>query len=494
MQPVNYLLNGQSPFESLLGGMEGFQKYDNNKLVLEQSRMANQAAQDKADYLKLAQQEAQTLDYNDPNAIRQFIAKYESTGLTKGMTDYVANLDDNKRRGMMTDASKFMSILRTGDNANAAKFLRDRALAYKNAGDLQTAEEYEQRAAMAEAHPNAALQATQIDYAVLLPKDAAGNYKNFIEAGAPQVKEFSAGGETGAWIRDPYTGEVTYQKLTDNSISPDEQLRSDTSIANNTNDNETRVTTANIAADTSRYAADKSSETGVRVANINGQFGVQKEQISQQGANYRTQAQIAEARKKAEVKEVGGLIIRQYADGSVDVVGKAQPKQDASTLGKVADIQSMNDSANQTIAQLSKAKELSRQGIYSGYGASGRADAMGSVPFLNGTEKSKRTQEYTNIIVNSALQSLKAVFGGAPTEGERAMLIKVQASADYPQEVREKILDQAIEMAQAKIASNNRQIATLTGGQSNYPQASAPPSSIAKPQQSQGGYIGSKYK
>lgn len=477
MQPINYLLDNKSPLDALMGGIGSYQQ-------MLQNDIANQSAQDKADYLKQAQQEAQTLDYNDPNAIRQFIAKYESTGLTKGMTDYVANLDTNERQGMLADTSKAISLLRSGDGANAAQFARDKALAYKNAGMESKAAEYEQMAAMMESHPNAALQSLQMNYAVLLPKDAAGNYKSLIEAGAPQVKEFSAGGETGAWIRDPYTGEVTYQKLTDNSISPDEQLRANTSITNNTNDNETRVTTANIAADTSRYAADKSSETGIRVANINGQFGVQKEQISQQGANYRTQAQIAEARKKAEVKEVGGFIIRQYADGSVDIVGKAQPKQDASTLGKVAEIQGMNDSANQTIAQLQKAKELSRQGIYSGYGASGRADAMGSVPFLNGTEKSKRTQEYTNIIVNSALQSLKAVFGAAPTEGERAMLIKVQASADYPQEVREKILDQAIEMAQAKIASNNRQIGTLTGGQSSYPQASAPPSSIAKPQAS----------
>ena len=483
MQPINYLLDNKSPLDALMGGIGSYQQ-------MLQNDIANQAAQDKADYLKLAQQEAQTLDYNDPNAIRQFIAKYESTGLTKGMTDYVANLDTNERQGMLADTSKAISLLRSGDGANAAQFARDKALAYKNAGMESKAAEYEQMAAMMESHPDAALQSLQMNYAVLLPKDAAGNYKSLIEAGAPQVKEFSAGGETGAWIRDPYTGEVTYQKLTDNSISPDEQLRADTSITNNTNDNETRVTTANIAADTSRYAADKSSETGIQVANINGQFGVQREQISQTGQNYRTQAQIAEARKKAEVKEVGGLIIRQYADGSVDIVGKAQPKQDASTLGKVAEIQSMNDSANQTIAQLKRAKELSRQGIYSGYGASGRANVMG---FVGGTEQSKRTQEYTNIIVNSALQSLKTVFGGAPTEGERAMLIKVQASADYPQEVREKILDQAIEMAQAKIASNNRQIGTLTGQQPSYPQASAPPSSIAKPQQ-QGGYISGKYK
>lgn len=483
MQPINYLLDNKSPLDALMGGIGSYQQ-------MLQNDIANQAAQDKADYLKQAQQEAQTLDYNDPNAIRQFIAKYESTGLTKGMTDYVANLDTNERQGMLADTSKAISLLRSGDGANAAQFARDKALAYKNAGMESKAAEYEQMAAMMESHPDAALQSLQMNYAVLLPKDAAGNIKDFVGAYAPTVKDINSGGEIGSQIIDPITGEVTYKKLVDTTESPDAKLKADTEITTTGMNNDSRERIVTIEVDGRERVAKIGADSSIQVANINGQFGVQREQISQTGQNYRTQAQIAEARKKAEVKEVGGLIIRQYADGSVDIVGKAQPKQDASTLGKVAEIQSMNDSANQTIAQLERAKELSRQGIYSGYGASGRADVMG---FVGGTEQSKRTQEYTNIIVNSALQSLKTVFGGAPTEGERVMLIKVQASADYPQEVREKILDQAIEMAQAKIASNNRQISTLTGQQPSYPQASAPPSSIAKPQQ-QGGYISGKYK
>ena len=484
MQPINYLLDNKSPLDALMGGIGSYQQ-------MLQNDIANQAAQDKADYFKLAQQEAQTLDYNNPNAIRQFIAKYESTGLTKGMTDYVANLDTNERQGMLADTSKAISLLRSGDGANAAQFARDKALAYKNAGMESKAAEYEQMAAMMESHPDAALQSLQMNYAVLLPKDAAGNYKSLIEAGAPQVKEFSAGGETGAWIRDPYTGEVTYQKLTDNSISPDEQLKADTEITTTGMNNDSRERIVTIEVDGRERVAKIGADSSIQVANINGQFGVQKEQISQQGANYRTQAQIAEARKKAEVKEVGGFIIRQYADGSVDIVGKAQPKQDASTLGKAAEIQGNNDNLNLAISSLQKALQLSNQGIYDGYGANQRADFMGN---FGGTEESKRTQEYTNIVQGSALQQLKAIFGGMPTEGERAILMKLQASASYPADVRAAILQEAIAAAQARIASNNRQIGTLTGQQPSYPQASAPPSSIAKPQQSQGGYISGKYK
>lgn len=156
----------------------------------------------------------------------------------------------------------------------------------------------------------------------------------------------------------------------------------------------------------------------------------------------------------------------------------------------MAEIQGNNDNLNLTISSLQKALQISNKGIYDGLGANQRADLMGN---FGGTEESKRTQEYTNIVQGSALQQLKAIFGGMPTEGERAVLMKLQASATYPADVRAAILQEAIAAAQARIASNNRQIGTLTGQQPSYPQASAPPTGIAKPQQ-QGGYIGNKYK
>lgn len=472
MQPVNYLLNGQSPFESLLGGMEGFQKYDNNKLVLEQNRIANQSAQDKADYVKLAKQEAQTLDYNDPNAIRQFIAKYESTGLTKGMTDYVANLDTNERQGMLADTSKAISLLRSGDGANAAQFARDKALAYKNAGMASKAAEYEQMAAMMESHPDAALQSLQMNYAVLLPKDAAGNIKDFVGAYTPTVKDINSGGEIGGYVTDPITGEVTYQKFVDTSVSPDEQLRANTSITNNTNDNETRVTTANIAADTSRYAADKSSETGIRVANINGQFGVQKEQISQQGANYRTQAQIAEARKKAEVKEVGGLIIRQYADGSVDVIGKAQPKDGTGANSTVIKQQEESQRTQRVSTVLNEIEKILPRATNSlvGTGVDYVAGAVG-----HSTEGAQATAQLKSL--GGQLIALMPKMSGPQSDKDVQMYREMAGNLSDP------TLPVATRMAALQsIRSLNEKYAAMNGG--GYPQASAPPSSIAKPQAS----------
>lgn len=487
MQPINYLLENKNPLDMLFGNMNQYQIMQDNQAKL-------QAAQDKANLEQQAITERQGLDFTDPNALKKYAAQYPE--YSKGITDYLANLSEQERQALLADTSKIQSLLNYGDTENAVKLLEERAVAYDNAKNPNKAADYRSMAGLVKTNKNAALQSLQMLYSTAAGKDAMAGYKDFMGARAPDVKVQNGGDRWIGIVTDPVTGKTTYQDVGKINQSPDNFANNQTSLINNKNDNETRVTTANIAADASRYGADKSSETGIRVASINGEWGYKKEKLNQDGANFRQAKTMQQEDNQVEIREVGGYMLRLYGkNGSrgVDVIGKAQPKQDASTLGKVADIQSMNDSANQTIAQLKKAKELSRQGIYSGYGASGRADAMGSVPFLNGTEKSKRTQEYTNIIVNSALQSLKAVFGGAPTEGERAMLIKVQASADYPQEVREKILDQAIEMAQAKIASNNRQIGTLTGQQPSYPQASAPPTGIAKPQQ-QGGYISGKYK
>lgn len=481
MQPINYLMSGQSPFEALMGGMDGFQKYDNNKLVLEQNRIANQSAQDKADYLKQAQQEAQTLDYNDPNAIHKFIAKYESTGLTKGMTNYVSNLDEKERQGLLADTSKAISLLRSGDSANAAQLARERALAYKNAGNPTKAADYEKMAAIIEAHPNAALQSLQMSYAITAGKDDMKGYKDYMDANAPQVKEFSAGGETGAWIRDPYTGEVTYQKLTDNSISPDEQLKADTDITTTGMNNDSRERIVNLEIDGRERVARIGVDGSIQVANINGQFGNQREQISQQGANYRTQAQIAEARKKAEVKEVGGLIIRQYADGSVDVIGKAQPKDGTGANSTVVKQQEESQRIQRVGTVLNEIEKIlpNATGSMVGTGVDYVAGAFG-----HATDGAKSTAQLKSL--SGQLIALMPKMSGPQSDKDVAMYREMAGNLADP------TLPIATRMAALQtIRDLNNKYAAMNGG--GYPQASAPPTGIAKPQQ-QGGYISGKYK
>lgn len=471
MQPINYLLDNKNPFDALMGGIGSYQQ-------MLQNDIANQSAQDKANYLKQAQQEAQTLDYNDPNAIRQFIAKYESTGLTKGMTDYVANLDDNKRRGMLADSSKYIALVRNGDNARAAEFLRGQALAYRNSGDEQTAAEYEKRASLTESNPTAALQFTQMDYAVLLPKDAAGNYKSLIEAGAPQVKEFNAGGETGAWIRDPYTGEVTYQKLTDNSISPDAQLKADTDVTTTGMNNDSRERIVNLEIDGRERVARISADGSIQVANINGQFGVQKEQISQTEQNYRQAKTMQQEDNQVEIREVGGYMLRLYGkNGSrgVDVIGKAATATGVNGQKPLSEAQSnaylfgTRMEANHKILTDFESKGINGSIAQHLFGDN-KATNFASRPEHQQYAQAKR--DFINAV-------LRKESGAAIGKDEFASADKqyFPQIGDSPVVIQQK--QQAREQAIKGIMA-----AIPQGFQGNYPAASAPPSSIAKPQAS----------
>lgn len=478
MQPINYLLSGQSPFEALMGGMDGFQKYDNNKLVLEQNRIANQAAQDKADYLKQAQQEAQTLDYNDPNAIHKFIAKYESTGLTKGMTNYVSNLDEKERQGLLADTSKAISLLRSGDSANAAQLARERALAYKNAGNPTKAADYEKMAAIIEAHPNAALQSLQMSYAITAGKDDMKGYKDYMDANAPQVKEFSAGGETGAWIRDPYTGEVTYQKLTDNSISPGEQLKADTDIA-----------TTGMNNDTSRYTSDNSlkgtmysSDNSRAASQYNADKSYQGTVYSQTEQTKRFNAEQQNQMNQSEVKEVGGYMMRIYKNGRVDVLGKAQPKDGTGANSTVVKQQEESQRIQRVGTVLNEIEKIlpNATGSMVGTGVDYVAGAFG-----HATDGAKSTAQLKSL--SGQLIALMPKMSGPQSDKDVAMYREMAGNLADP------TLPIATRMAALQtIRDLNNKYAAMNGG--GYPQASSPPSSIAKPQQSQGGYISGKYK
>lgn len=149
-----------------------------------------------------------------------------------------------------------------------------------------------------------------------------------------------------------------------------------------------------------------------------------------------------------------------------------------------------------TITQLNRALKLSKK-AYDGAGASQRAFVTSNLPgFLGGgSEESLATRELDNVVISQALDSLKSIFGGAPTEGERAILLQIQGSANLPQALREQIYNNAIAKVQQKLAFEQQRVDQLRGGtyykQGNgavpapqvapAPEASTPPSGYSQP-------------
>ena len=93
-----------------------------------------------------------------------------------------------------------------------------------------------------------------------------------------------------------------------------------------------------------------------------------------------------------------------------------------------------------------------------------------------GSEGGVATTELTNLVMTNALGQLKAIFGAAPTEGERKILLEIQGSVNQPDEVRQNIYARAMQLAEMRLKFNKQRSDELRGG-TFY----KPPGDAAKP-------------
>lgn len=91
------------------------------------------------------------------------------------------------------------------------------------------------------------------------------------------------------------------------------------------------------------------------------------------------------------------------------------------------------------------------------------------------TPEAEATASLDNAVVGNALSQLKAIFGAAPTEGERKILLDLQGSANQPHNVRMEIYRRANAAAEKRLAFNEQRAAQLRGGTYYKPQGDAGP-------------------
>lgn len=121
------------------------------------------------------------------------------------------------------------------------------------------------------------------------------------------------------------------------------------------------------------------------------------------------------------------------------------------------------------IDALKQAKSVSKD-ANSGWTSGMRASIGANLPDwmvpdqISSPESSNATIDFDNAIVGQALGQLKAIFGGAPTEGERKILLDLQGSSNLPVEARNKIIDRAIAAAERRLAFNQQRADELRGG------------------------------
>ncbi len=194
----------------------------------------------------------------------------------------------------------------------------------------------------------------------------------------------------------------------------------------------------------------------------------------------------------AEVQQRRAAVVAQGLDPNAPhlqafILSGRMPREDQQPLtatDKKAILEADDSvlAAETAIGNLKQAKELSKK-AYSGPAAGTRAYA-GS--FL-GSEGAQETSDLNNLVMSNALSQLKSIFGAAPTEGERKILLDIQGSVNQPDSVRQVIYDRAIGLARKRLDFNKARAGELRGGTFYKSQqgGSAAPQPQPQPQQNQ---------
>lgn len=125
--------------------------------------------------------------------------------------------------------------------------------------------------------------------------------------------------------------------------------------------------------------------------------------------------------------------------------------------------------AQGTLNNLKRAKTLNQPNrAYDGVGAEERAwlvnnTPIGSLPLVD-DKRGIDTKEFGTLTKDLALSQLKSIFGAAPTEGERKILMEVQGAVNEPRDVRERILRKAEIFANRRLEYNKLKAAAVRDG------------------------------
>jgi hypothetical protein len=134
----------------------------------------------------------------------------------------------------------------------------------------------------------------------------------------------------------------------------------------------------------------------------------------------------------------------------------------AAAQKEVFEADEIAQSSKNAIGMLQEAKNLNDK-AYSGFGAKTRATIRSNLP--GESTGANATVDLDNLMTGQALESLKATFGGMPTEGERKILLDMQASAEKTPAQRQAILDRAITAAERRIQFNEQKANALRTGE-----------------------------
>lgn len=263
----------------------------------------------------------------------------------------------------------------------------------------------------------------------------------------PEFKTADGGDKIYGYSVNPFTGEANDPSMTiTKAATPDAVLRGEVDTNNNIRTTQASMYGADKSAEASMYGADSRLQGTMYTADTN------------------AETKMFEINQKGEIDWFNAETNRVKATTGGGTGGASGKGLESDERKKLIEIEENNNSTKQAIASLKNMQALAGDDkTYSGFAASQRAAIMSNLGW--GGSQADNTVLYDSLATGQALEQLRSVFGGNPTEGERKILLEIQASSNKTPAQKKAILNNAIKMAEARIASNNKTAQRIRTGE-----------------------------
>lgn len=165
------------------------------------------------------------------------------------------------------------------------------------------------------------------------------------------------------------------------------------------------------------------------------------------------------AMQRAQLAQAFGIDPASPAGQKFALTGQLPASLSPTDKKAILEADQMVMASQQGMTMLNQAKALNPKAA-GGFGMGTLAEVFAQI----GDETALNTRDLENILQSNVLPQLKVIFGGAPTEGERQILLDLQGSAKKTVEERRRIIDRSIAAANARIKFYQDQAQDLRGG------------------------------
>ena len=303
---------------------------------------------------------------------------------------------------------------------------------------------------------------------------ARGTIEGF-KATAPEAKVLDGKDAAYMYTVDGFTGEANEptQRVAYGQ-SPDNFATNETSRLNNQNTVAGSMYNSDNSLRGTQYSSDNSLKGSMYGADSRAQTADEQTAVNW----YKAQTGAVVAQQNAETNRIKA---NKVGMGGVDAKGNpVARKLEANERTKLFELQEQIDADVGVGNSLKRLNELSDK-AYSGAGASFRGTAMSRIPGGGNNERANATVLSENITIELALKQLKSTFGAAPTEGERKILMDLQASVDKSPVQKKQIIAAAMRAVAERVRYRKKQQEAIRTGSYAMPKGDSSSSSSNKP-------------